>query len=395
MNQIKVFLTLSVFLVALSMSAQLVRVNNTGITMLSVPTYPQGSTTNAQFDANGESHTFIGKCFLQSGSGSKTISSAGGKVLWRSTTTVFANAASTLRIGIQDVAASGLEDGVFDVSADLVGATDAIGNNADLFTPMETGTKTISHGDLIAISFELVTRGGVDIVRPFVQLPNYFPGSGSIFPYRTNDIGAGPVRVASGTFGATIEFDDGTLGWIEPFPFLPTNGFNTSTLTYNSGSANKEYCGMFQVPFKVSINAMAMYIGSIAATDNFEMILYRNPLTAPPVAVQTIAVDPDYTGSTTSAGLFWVSIPSTTLLPNTWYAIAARPTTANSISIGWQSFGSGNQKYKDALPFTNVKFGNRTNTSNAFSETNVHEYPLIGINIEKIHDGTIETSTSF
>jgi len=43
------------------------------------------------------------------------------------------------------VASTGLEDGTFDVYADLVGGTDTITGSADQLTAMETGTKTITH----------------------------------------------------------------------------------------------------------------------------------------------------------------------------------------------------------------------------------------------------------
>lgn len=36
----------------------------------------------AVIDAAGESRSFIGKVFLEAGSGSKTISSSGGAILW-------------------------------------------------------------------------------------------------------------------------------------------------------------------------------------------------------------------------------------------------------------------------------------------------------------------------
>ncbi len=100
---------------------------------------------NATMDGAGESQAFIGKVFLEAGTGSKTISSAGGKIRWRSGTVTFANAGTNFRIGIQDVASTGLEDGTFDVYADLVGGTDTITGSADQLTAMETGTKTISH----------------------------------------------------------------------------------------------------------------------------------------------------------------------------------------------------------------------------------------------------------
>ena len=68
----------------------------------------------------------------------------------------FSNGSTNLRIGLQDVTpATGFEDGTFDVYADLVGGTDTIAEDVILATPMESGTKTVTHGDLLAIAIEM------------------------------------------------------------------------------------------------------------------------------------------------------------------------------------------------------------------------------------------------
>ena len=54
-------------------------------------------TANTTLDAAGESRAYIGKVYLAGGTGSKTISSAGGKIWWRTAGTTFANAGTTIR----------------------------------------------------------------------------------------------------------------------------------------------------------------------------------------------------------------------------------------------------------------------------------------------------------
>ena len=100
----------------------MITLSNEGIQIIGtghkVPLTSLASYTNfSAIAAAGRSIAVIGKLVLAAGTGSKTISSAGGKIyIGKIASRTFANAGSTLRIGIQDVTAgTGLEDGVFDV----------------------------------------------------------------------------------------------------------------------------------------------------------------------------------------------------------------------------------------------------------------------------------------
>lgn len=344
---------------------------------------------SSTMDAAGESVAFVGKIYIEGAASSKTISSAGGKITFRTGTVTFANGATNLRVGIQDLTAGGLNDDAFDVYADFAGGGGGIASNTWYEKAMTNGTKTINHLDTVAITIEMTARGGTDSVFITSYLPNVFTNANtSQFPYRVTDTGAGPTRQTTGAYGAMIIFDDGTLGWIEGIWFAPGMQAITSQ-TYNSGSTPDEYAAVFQVPFKCSVRGAWMYVGSIASTDNFEIILYSDA-EGTPAAQKTVTVDPNYTGSTyATTSMYLVSFTEYTLSPGLWYAIAMRPTTANSLTLGYFDIGSGfGSKYKKMLPLgTNCKYSSRTNQSGAFSEVQTYFQPIAGLLINKLDDG--------
>jgi hypothetical protein len=324
------------------------------------------ATQNATIDAAGESVTAIGHIFLSSGPGSsKTISSAGGKVQWYQGTATFANAGTTLRIGVQDVDASGIEDGTFDVYADLVGGTDTITATSINTVPMESGSKTITHGDLIAISIELLSRGGSDVLA--IQRGNL----SSSMPYFTVDTGSGPQRGVAPPI-VSLEFDDGTVGW-----FVYPAALAESSATFASNSTPDEVALIFEVPFKATATALHLKLGDLGLSDDFEAILYSDPL-GTPVAERTITQDM----SLASTGARW-DRPLTsgfTILPNTTYAIAVRPTTTNPLSYRRLNFGSGNGNSRKATTLgTHWYLATRSDQSGPFGSADTTILPQFGV----------------
>lgn len=366
--------------------------NNQGIFIHSDNSFVNNAALVSVLDAAGESRTFIGKVSLEAGSGSKTISGAGGgKIRWRTQTIVFSDAGSTFRLGIQDVNTStGLEDGTFDVYADLVGGTDTISANADQLTTMETGSKTISQGDLIAVSFELISRGGTDSLQiSAMNVGLSTRSSNAYYPYITTDTGSGPSQSASGVFGCTIEFDDGTLGWITPAALIPNAFVTASTVTFGSSSTPDEYAAVFQVPFSCSIAGGYVAISNIASADDFEIILYSNPL-GTPTAIASVAIDGANIGSSSGTAVPYLFTFSTSqqLSINTTYGLAVRPTTTNTISFGYIDLGTGNEKYKRPFPFgETLKLMARTDQTGAFADTQTYYFPVFGLLIDKLDDG--------
>jgi len=332
-----------------------------------------GSTV---MDAVGESTAYIGTLHLSTGAGtSKVISSAGGKIYFANQTVVFANAGSNLRVGIQDVGATGIEDGTFDVFADLVPGTDTVASDTFATATMSSGTKTIADGDLIAVVIEWTARAGTDAVRPQRNDP-----VATNFPYCTIDTGAGPAKSTTLPI-CTIEFDDGTIGH-----FGPTTGLFVGTpVTFNSGSTPDEYALIFQVPFSCEIGGLAAFIGDIDAGDDGELILYSDPL-GTPVAERTFVHDGDFAGQVAAvASLSVFPITPFTLLINTNYAVAYRPTNTNNRVLGLFVIPTAASRAVFAFG-TTAQGGTRTNQTGAFGSLSSTSIPAMGICITKLPD---------
>ena len=285
---------------------------------------------NITLDAATEMLQCSGQVYIEAGSGSKTISSAGGKIHWKSGATTFANAGTTLRIGLQDVSTTASPtqgDGTYDVYADLVGGTDTIAATAAQATAMETGTKTLTHGDKVTVVLEMTARGGTDSVTVFYQ--NTGQGIDSIFPSLTTYLASSWSR-AGGLLSVTLEFDDGTFGGIFGAP--PACGASGSVITFasNTGTAD-EYGNTFSFPFPVVVDGFwtISYPSSNAA--DFEVCLYADPL-GTPTLIEAVTVDATQVSVANSPRTLSMLFASPrTLNQNTVYGLTVRPTTTANV----------------------------------------------------------------
>ncbi len=335
-------------------------------------------STNIILNAAGQTIYAVGNLYFPAQTGSKTISSAGGRIFWNtSASVVFADAGSTLSVGIQDVNASGINDGSFDVQGDLVGGTDTIGSTLCIDTAMESGTKTIGFLDLVAIGMTLVSRGGADSV-PVNR------AAGSTQPFgRTYGITNG-VRSAN-VPQFLIKFDDGTYGWLLNAQLMYNVALGESLISFGSGATPDEYCAVIELATPMQICAFGFPLDSIATGDTFEMLVYSDPLGSPSV-VSTFTPDPD---QMLTAGIIFA--PLTTPLDldaNTPYGFAVRPTTAGALN--WQYFnaGSGFEVLKIAQPFSVIKMAARTDQTGAFVETQAYHTPDLFLLQSGMDDGS-------
>jgi hypothetical protein len=338
-------------------------------------------TTMATPNAAGESLTIIGTVRTIDRL-PRTISAAGGgRILWYTNTAVtFADPGTTLRVGLQDVGLSGVESGVFDVYADYVGGTDTLNVSTGYRKAMTSGSKTVNDGDTIALSIEMVSRAGSDSVsiRAYNSTFSTIPAG---FPYRTIDNGVGPTSTAAGASAVgMIEFDDGTIGYIEGAALWPSPSGTSQVFTYNASQTPDEYAVCFQVPFTMSVDSVQAGVSGIDSPDNYEIIIYRDALTTP-TAIQTIIGNTENFGTTASSGSY-LPIPVTQFEPGIWYAYSLRPTTANSVVFQYWDLGSGLEKYKQMSPFgSNLLIGARTDQTGAFTEVQPHYMPIFGLRI--------------
>lgn len=323
-------------------------------------------------NATGETCAYVGYIILENPlGGSKTISSAGGgKIVWRTGTTTFANGSSVFDVGIQDVSTASSPsqgDGTFDVKASFTGGGGGITSAAVQTSTMTSGTKTIAHGDLIAIVFSGTTMAGADSVIISTNGRNVSSSINGGFPTVTDNTGGSYARTASASPNAYILFDDGTIGWLYGSNF---GAIQPGGQAYNSSTGTADEYGNF-IKYPGTFVAMGIqFVGQLSGTSaDVELLLYTDPLGTPSV-VRTITVDATQwpaTATTLNTNVLF-STPYT-LQANTPYAVTLRPTTANNATVyyrdtdtavGAKSAGIGTYNYA-------VR---RLNNTGAFTEYN-------------------------
>lgn len=334
---------------------------------------------SATMNAAGNSAFTVGRLYLPGQTGTKVLSAAGGgRIYWISGPgNTFANAASELRVGIQDVS-SGLPDGTFDVYSSYVGGTDTIGNQVVHDKAMTSGSKTMANGALIAIGHTLVTRGGADTVATDrLSLGSVVGNYG--YPYGTAN---GSRTAACPPY--LIRFDDGTPGWVHPLPLLYNMSLFSTLITYNSGSTPDEYIGTFSFAVPMRVTAVGVNVLAIGPSDPFDVILYTDPY-GTPAPHETVS----FTGSadfTDGMGIVTLATPYD-LQADTKIGVAVRPTSTNNIQWSHLGMGSGFDYLKQAQPFATVQMASRTNQSGAFVETQAYHLPDIVVWVSAVDNG--------
>lgn len=320
-------------------------------------------------NVTGETAQVLGYVHLENPlGGSKTISSSGGKIIWMTGSVTFSNGSSTFTVGIQDVSTSsspGQGDGVNDVSVAFTGGGGGITANAVQQSAISSGSKTIAHGDLVALVFAFTARQGIDSIT-ISHTPVGTEGNPSVLGGAVIDNTSGAYTAVSAYPKAYIQFDDGTVGWFFGFAMQKT----ITTITYNSttGTAD-EYGNLINIPYTfhaIGIEAMLSFADN---SSDCELLLYTDPLGTPAVA-HTITVDATQI-STTAAARF-VSKPFSSpylITANTPIGISCRPTTANNLSI--YAFDGDGIKSDVIHPPNSYIYGiSRLDNTGAFSDYN-------------------------
>jgi len=318
---------------------------------------------SSTLNATGETCFMIGQVWLDGGSGSKTISSAGGgSIAWRTGSVTFANGSSVFDVGIQDVStatAPAQGDGTYDVKASFTGGGGGVTANATQSSVMTTGTKTITHGDMVAVGMAMTTAAGADSVAVALSVTtnNYN------MPCVTANTSGSYTKLTASPC-AYIVFDDGTKGWLWLTDFRYVN--NTA-VAYNVDTGTADEYGNIIIP-KIPFVATGMRaILDINGGANFEAILYSDPL-GTPVAERTISVDAEGIGNANTNDVYLMFSSSYALKPNTSYAISVRPTTTTSVSAYYIDSIAG--AILLGAPNDNAYSCRRIGNSGAFSDYN-------------------------
>jgi hypothetical protein len=321
-------------------------------------------------NAAGETQHTVGYIRLQNPyGGSKTISAAGGgRIVWDTSSVTFANAGTTFKVGIQDVSTAtspAQGDGTFDVEASFTGGGGGVTANTTQTSVMTTGTKTIAHGNLIAITFAMTARGGTDSIA----VENTHPGvysNGANLPAVTNNTGGSYTKLANAIPNCYIIFDDGTIGWFLGCPFIQVQ---PTGLPINSGTATAdEYGNIINSPTTFLALGMEAELTINNTSADFEMLLYSDPL-GTPVVERIITIDATQVAST---NVGWIGAMFTTpflIKANTLYCISVRPTTVNNVQVYY--LGSNNSTGASLGVSGSQHYAcRRLNNAGAFSDYN-------------------------
>lgn len=337
--------------------------------------YPAVKTTSGAINTlNAPSETLecVGEVVLEEGAsgGSKTISpGGGGSIGWRTTTgVVFANAGTNLRVGIQDVSLSypAQGDGTWDVYADLVGGTDTIASSTWYNTAMETGAKTIAHGDLVSVSIEMTARGGSDSVSVFSANSPYTDAAGSPTYSARPSVSLNTATTSSRVPCLVLNFDDGTKGWLMLSNVMALWGLQA----FNVGTAGSdEYGNFFEVPTACRVLGAYLAADGVSAAMDYEVILYRDALGSTPVVVDTVLVDTSQTIDFASRPLVAVFPNQPTVKPGENLVVAIRPTLTGNVELQYSTVDAAGDWLPTGVPASDCYGVSRLNNTGAFANT--------------------------
>lgn len=239
-------------------------------------------------DAANEAAIFVGHIITDDGA-SHTIDTTGSSEIgWAALAVTFANAGTTLKVGLGAVdaangpparAANAAGVITFDVSKTLTGGGGGVATGWQTHVP-DAGTKTIASGDLVAMAVQMTARAGADTLGVALSGSATFVNRPTVTSY----VGVPAFTAIAGTPDAIIRFSDGHYGWF----FGSDLAASISNRTFNSGSGTVEYGQLFKLPFPARIYGI---FGDVDPDGDFDGILYSNPLGGTPVAERTASFD--------------------------------------------------------------------------------------------------------
>ena len=291
----------------------------------------------------------------------------------------------TLKVSFQDVStADGNPDGTPDQFR-----TQAVGDGDDnvwfrsgLVTSDGTngGTlRTVVRGELVAavIEFDSFVAGNLNIASTALLASDTLGGS-----YLTHFTAAW-AKSRAVSAAVAVEYDDGSFGYI---PNTLPAVTKTST-NFNSGSTPDEVALKFSHPVPLRVNGFWF---ASAVSGDFDVILYDSDGTT---ALATFTGDKDVSTPSTAAALFAAPFSaSVSLLANTFYRIALRPSTVTNCSR--IDFTVNAAAVLDQMSGgQNFHYSERTNAG-AWTDTTTKR-PLLGVIVDGQDDGaTVSGGTS-
>jgi hypothetical protein len=244
-----------------------------------------------------------------------------------------------------------------------------------------SGTKTLNHGDLVAVVFDMTARAGADtlgiVVSATLANARHRPGSNSHNGTSWSTATGGLPRII-------ITFDDGTLGWFEgSIPYLAQG-----VLAFADASNPDEQGIEFSVPWDCKISGYLAFVQAADANSDFTLKMYTDATGTPAdVSNSSIVVDGATLGQASQNGLGYFPLPAEIALTrNTLYGLTIRASGSSNISLNRFTFN--NAAYRAVLPgTTNLGLITRQNDTGAFTKTTT-AIPQLGVIISSFDDGT-------
>lgn len=341
--------------------------------------------TAGTMDATAEKVTMAGQVYWQGAPTSAKTFGASSKIHFRTGSVTFADASTNLRIGIQDViTASGTvmtPDGTFDVYADIAGNSGTITSADDSVVKsitMTAGSKSIAHGDYVAVVWDMTARAGSDSVvisaisgygqasHPVVMayVTAWFLGSTALMPT------------------VILEADDGTLGIIRGGSFASSSGsfdFQASTTPDENGL-------IFQVPFRCRADCLMVNMSSNSALADGNVNLYSDPLGTPVELASVAFLGEQGSGGTTETPWMFQLSSEVVLEPNTDYCVSVEATGTANVSLGYVVLADA--AHRTVLGLNNCRHGTRSNGTGAFTEASTINIPIMAVMISALDNGT-------
>lgn len=297
--------------------------------------------------ATNDAVIFAGKLWWEDG-GSHTIDTTGSSsIQWRSGPSTFANAGTTVKVGIGAVdattgppvrAVNVTNVITFDVAAVFTGGGGGITTAAWQTSVPTTGTKTIANGDLIAISFQMTAKAGADSVGLSCENNLAIPNLPAVTQFSTSSYAA-----TNGLPNVVVVSSGGVRGYI-------FGGFVATVAqtfqTWNNASGSKEYGNILRFPIPTRAYEI---VTENSISGNCDFVLYGTPLGTPSALATVSALAVQTANQSLSSHTSFVFASPVDLAANTDYAVIANPSSATSVQMLYKTFADANHENSEWL----------------------------------------------
>lgn len=351
-----------------------------GPSLLASPQTPSA----IQCDAANEAAIFIGRIATSDGASHAIDTTGSSSIGWRTASVTFADAGTTLVVGLAAVdttsgpaprAVNSSNAVTFDVSGSYTGGGGGVSANSWQETVPSSGSKTIANGDLVALAVQMTARGGSDLVQVGYAATADLLLRPSVTSY-TSGLYAGQTGVPN----CIITFADGAFGWFEGSDIAKAR----NTLIWNNGSAPSEYGQLFQLPFPVRACGIYSKIATLASSRNFDAILYSDPL-GTPVVQRTASVDANTISNIN--GFFFRELFSSPydVAANQSIGVVLKPRTSSSIQAYSKTLNNAAHRIADVWGTSGYGI---SRSSGAFANINSSlDHVYIGLIISAFDSG--------